>query len=30
MGFVVSQGVRGKLRWSEWLERQNLQMSAAA
>jgi uncharacterized protein YbjT (DUF2867 family) len=30
MGFVVSQGVRGKLRWSEWLDRQTPRMSAAA
>ncbi len=30
MGFVVSHGVRGKLRWSEWLERQTAGMSAAA
>lgn len=30
MGFVVSQGVRGKLRWSEWLDRQIPGMRAAA
>ena len=30
MGFVVSQGVRGRLRWSEWLERQTPRMRAAA
>jgi uncharacterized protein YbjT (DUF2867 family) len=30
MGFVVSRGVRGKLRWSEWLQRQPPRMSAAA
>jgi uncharacterized protein YbjT (DUF2867 family) len=30
MGFVVSRGVRGKLRWSEWLQRQIPRMSAAA
>jgi uncharacterized protein YbjT (DUF2867 family) len=30
MGFVVSQGVRGRLRWSEWLQQQTPRMSAAA
>jgi uncharacterized protein YbjT (DUF2867 family) len=30
MGFVVSQGVRGKLRWTEWLQRQTPGISAAA
>lgn len=30
MGFVVSSGPRGKLRWSEWLQQQAADMRAAA
>ena len=30
MGFVVSHGVRGKLRWSDWLQRDATETRAAA
>ncbi|MGT2436678.1 hypothetical protein ACU4GH_13225 [Bradyrhizobium betae] len=30
MGFVVSQGVRGRLRWTDWLQRNYPAMRSAA